>query len=191
MDERIRLKRIGSYASGNVLDIGCAANPNPYLKNVIGMDLNDKVKLPSNYIKLVSHNVHEKFPFKDNTFDTVVAGEILEHLENPFAFLRECKRVVKKGGRVIITTPNSCYLPIFFCDLFMIKRFYFQREYGLYSGEVHLHHFTPRMLDRMFHYCGLKIIRREGIPYLPLPIPRNLRYQLLYIGTKQISGNKP
>lgn len=185
MDEKIRLKLIADYASGNVLDIGCAANPNPYLKSVIGMDLNDNVELPRNYKKMIRHNVHNTFPFKDNTFDTVIAGEILEHLENPFAFLRECKRVVKSGGCVIITTPNSCYLPIFICDLFMVKRFYFQREYGLYSGEVHLHHFTPRMLDRMFQYCGLKVVRRKGVPYVPLPLPRNFRYQLLYVGKKK------
>ncbi len=185
MDEKVRLKLIARYASGKILDIGCAANPNSYLKSAIGMDLNDKVELPSNYTKIIKHNVHDEFPFNDNTFDTVVAGEILEHLENPFAFLKECKRVVKKGGRIIITTPNSCYLPIFLCDLFMIKRFYFQREYGIYSGEVHLHHFTPRMLDRMFHYAGLNVIKRQGVPYVPLPIPRNLRYQLLYIGKKK------
>ncbi len=39
-------------------------------------------------------------------FDAVVAIEIIEHLENPFRFVRECSKLLKPGGHLIITTPN-------------------------------------------------------------------------------------
>ena len=39
-------------------------------------------------------------------FDAVVATEIIEHLENPRAFLRSCKEILKPNGKVIISTPN-------------------------------------------------------------------------------------
>jgi 2-polyprenyl-3-methyl-5-hydroxy-6-metoxy-1,4-benzoquinol methylase len=39
-------------------------------------------------------------------FDGVVAVEIVEHLENPRHFLRQCWRVLKPGGRLVLTTPN-------------------------------------------------------------------------------------
>jgi len=52
------------------------------------MDLNNKVKL------------------KDNSVDIVIAGEILEHLINPFKFLLELRRILKKGGELILSTPN-------------------------------------------------------------------------------------
>jgi SAM-dependent methyltransferase len=45
-------------------------------------------------------------PFADGTFDAVVSLEVVEHVEDQFAFLRELARVVRPGGRVIVTTPN-------------------------------------------------------------------------------------
>lgn len=42
-------------------------------------------------------------------FDTIVAGEIIEHLENPGAFLRNMRKHVKPDGVIIITTPNPFY----------------------------------------------------------------------------------
>ena len=39
-------------------------------------------------------------------FDAVVAIEIIEHLENPFRFVRECSKLLKPGGLLFLTTPN-------------------------------------------------------------------------------------
>lgn len=48
----------------------------------------------------------EKLPFKDAYFDTVFCGEIIEHLYDTDYLLSECRRVLKKGGALVITTPN-------------------------------------------------------------------------------------
>lgn len=45
-------------------------------------------------------------PFKSSTFDAVIAIEIIEHLENVNKFLKETRRVLKKGGILSIATPN-------------------------------------------------------------------------------------
>jgi SAM-dependent methyltransferase len=42
-------------------------------------------------------------------FDTIVAGELIEHLENPGLFLRNMRRHIKPDGRLIISTPNPFY----------------------------------------------------------------------------------
>jgi len=42
----------------------------------------------------------------DNKFDAVVAIEIIEHLENPFRFVRECAKLLKPNGLLFLTTPN-------------------------------------------------------------------------------------
>lgn len=45
-------------------------------------------------------------PFAESSFDAVVSLEVVEHVEDQFAFLRELARVVRPGGRVVVTTPN-------------------------------------------------------------------------------------
>lgn len=51
-------------------------------------------------------NMNERLPYDDGFFDAVVCIDGIEHLERPFDFISECSRVVKKGGKVIISTPN-------------------------------------------------------------------------------------
>lgn len=48
----------------------------------------------------------EKILKTDNKFDAVIAIEIIEHLENPFRFVRECAKLLKPGGLLFLTTPN-------------------------------------------------------------------------------------
>lgn len=43
------------------------------------------------------------------TFDAIVAGEVIEHLDNAAGFLRSCRRHLKPDGMLLITTPNPWY----------------------------------------------------------------------------------
>ena len=45
--------------------------------------------------------------FPSNVFDWVISFQVIEHIKDDFAFLAEVKRVLKPGGRFIVTTPNS------------------------------------------------------------------------------------
>lgn len=45
-------------------------------------------------------------PFNDNTFDFVVSFQVIEHIKNNKAFVQEIYRVLKPGGKFIVTTPN-------------------------------------------------------------------------------------
>lgn len=45
--------------------------------------------------------------FEQGSFDGIVASEIIEHLENPWHFFRQCQTLLKPGGRVILSTPNT------------------------------------------------------------------------------------
>lgn len=53
---------------------------------------------------LVSDATH--LPFDDGAFDTVYAGEIIEHVTDPMEALAEWRRVLAPGGTLIMTTPN-------------------------------------------------------------------------------------
>lgn len=50
------------------------------------------------------------FPFKRKSFDIVVAGEIIEHLFDPVAFLQKCHTLLRASGFVVVTTPNLASL---------------------------------------------------------------------------------
>jgi SAM-dependent methyltransferase len=51
-------------------------------------------------------DLNTNLPWDDQSFDAVVSTEGIEHLENHFFFLREMCRILKKGGFIVITTPN-------------------------------------------------------------------------------------
>jgi SAM-dependent methyltransferase len=52
----------------------------------------------------------EVLPFRDEAFDALFAGELIEHLEDPRRGLREFRRVLGRGGKLILTTPNRLRL---------------------------------------------------------------------------------
>ncbi len=51
-------------------------------------------------------------PMADGSFDIIVSSECIEHTPDPYASLLEMKRVLKRGGRLVITTPNKIWYPV-------------------------------------------------------------------------------
>ena len=102
---------------GKILEVGCGKGEfYEYFKSkrlpldYTGVDISqeainyNKKNNPSGHF-LVNENVI--LPFKDNTFKTVVAMEILEHIDNLEVFASEVKRVLVDGGKFIAITPNE------------------------------------------------------------------------------------
>lgn len=48
----------------------------------------------------------------DESFDIIVSSECIEHTPDPYASLLEMKRVLRKGGQLVITTPNKIWYPV-------------------------------------------------------------------------------
>jgi SAM-dependent methyltransferase len=55
----------------------------------------------------VHHAEPDRLPFEDAAFDTAISIDVHEHLVDPRPFSGELYRVVRPGGRVIVTTPNG------------------------------------------------------------------------------------
>jgi ubiquinone/menaquinone biosynthesis C-methylase UbiE len=51
-------------------------------------------------------NVEEKFPYKDNEFDYIIANQIIEHLYFTDKFMEQINRILKPGGLLILSTTN-------------------------------------------------------------------------------------
>lgn len=106
---------------GMVLDVGCGSGALSFLnagqaKKVIAFDISRQAienarKIQKMLgIKNISFGAGDaqdiKFP--DETFDVVLHSEVLEHLQEPEAALREAARVVRRHGYLILSTPNEC-----------------------------------------------------------------------------------
>ena len=49
-------------------------------------------------------------PFEDESFDCIIAIEVMEHLEDPFTFKKEVKRILQKDGLIVLTVPFMFHL---------------------------------------------------------------------------------
>ena len=58
----------------------------------------------------VSLGAGEKLPYEDGTFDLVTALDVVEHMDDDLAGLREMRRVLRPGGRVLLFVPTFMFL---------------------------------------------------------------------------------
>ncbi len=102
------MKMIANLSLGNkILDIGYADKPNHFLKGeeIVGYDININ-KNAKNYTKFIKGNVDNiKDQLTGFIFDTVICGEIIEHLKNPYKFLDDLKFLLREESILILSTP--------------------------------------------------------------------------------------
>jgi SAM-dependent methyltransferase len=98
---------------GRILDVpaGHGAFAQELLKlgydDIDCLDINaDAFQLKSPAVRFQAHDVVNPLPFPDNHFDYVFSIEGIEHFVNPWTFTLELCRVLKPGGRLLISTPN-------------------------------------------------------------------------------------
>ncbi len=98
-----RLKLLAKLASGEILDVGCHDVQNPYLNGVVGFDIEKPLSVKPNYKQFIEGDCQEidKF-FVPLSFDSIIAGELIEHLENPSNFLRGCHSILKSSGKLFL-----------------------------------------------------------------------------------------
>jgi len=105
------MKFILQHSKGKVLDCGgFEGDVHRFIKekfpDIVSVDKDSQADYVADFNK-------DKLPFPNKKFDTIVAGEIIEHIvELPF-FIKECRRVLKDDGVLIITTPNATGLSSF------------------------------------------------------------------------------
>jgi 2-polyprenyl-3-methyl-5-hydroxy-6-metoxy-1,4-benzoquinol methylase len=117
-------------------------------KNILSVDYVGKPDLKADLTK--------KFPFKEGEFDTIIASEIIEHIDNPLDFLKECKRCVKKGGNILLTTPNAVSIAE--------MQGLFKKGKEL-TYEEHMYNWNKKNMFYLSKRAGLKIKHFEYISF--------------------------
>ncbi|MEI7595025.1 MAG: class I SAM-dependent methyltransferase [Bacteroidota bacterium] len=101
------INKISPSITGKTLDVGCGQKPYMHLFNsseYIGMDIETSGHDHENSKVDVFYD-GVNFPFDNETFDSVVTNQVLEHVFNPEIFLKEINRVLTPNGKLLLTVP--------------------------------------------------------------------------------------
>lgn len=165
MNERI--EKILSWAKGPaILDVGCVGGSlneeSPYwlhqrlkerFADVTGVDINAEAvrNLQSKGYNVFLMNAEELAI--DRTFDSIIAGELIEHLSNPGTFLEAARRHLKPDGRIILTTPYPFAALNFFYALLKFPK--------TCSNKEHTQWFCPSTLRELARRYGYRVVHLE------------------------------
>jgi 2-polyprenyl-3-methyl-5-hydroxy-6-metoxy-1,4-benzoquinol methylase len=101
-------------------------------------------------------------PWEPDTFDALIASEVLEHLRDPWEVLRRLRTVLKPGALVLASSPNVSNKRV----IMMLLRGRWDLDDSGIMDRTHLRWFTPKSYAQMFTDCGYEV---ESIrPVVPL-----------------------
>ena len=149
---RRRVKAVLPHVRGRLLDLGCGSNKLVrHYSNGVGVDVHP---WPGADV-VVSDTA--TLQWDAASFDTVTIIAALNHIPNRMAVLKECHRVLRPGGRVVITmlTPRTSHLWHWLRGSWDAD----QRERGMQPGEVY--GFTSKELIAMFDHAGFQLLAQE------------------------------
>jgi SAM-dependent methyltransferase len=152
---RRAIEKLARHADGVLLDVGCSERPYaqvfaPYVTRYVGLDyppaLLDKQPELWQILDRAKRSVDifgdgRALPFADASFDTVLSTEVLEHVLAPQEVVDEMARVLKPGGRLLVTVP-------FIQPLHELPSDYFR--------------YTPSSLRKLAEEAGLEVETLEA-----------------------------
>jgi malonyl-CoA O-methyltransferase len=114
LEEPVVKDALGDVAGLEVLDLGCGTGRHTlWMANagasVTAIDFSEgmmekaRAKAGAEKVRFLVHDLHERLPFDDGSFDRVVSGLVLEHLHDMAPFFSEARRVLKPGGRAVVS----------------------------------------------------------------------------------------
>lgn len=116
----------------------------------VGVEISQKaMDYAKNVLGLTLHlGPLEKVGFSESEFDVVSSFYVIEHLPQPMEFLRECYRILKPGGMLLLRYPHTT----------PIKNLlgFFGVQNKLYDLPAHLSDFSPVVIQRFLEKAGFK-----------------------------------
>lgn len=164
-----RYEHAMKYVKGLTLDVGCGLGYGSEMlqrtsNSIVAFDISDTALLyaKKNYPgPMYVRADAQVFPFEDTSFDTIVALEIIEHVNSGVCLLREIYRVLKNEGVLILSTPNVAHLRNRLeCTLF--KKNLVAEKSKNPKNPYHKHEYTPEELYRLLESTGFIIEEKWG-----------------------------
>ena len=117
IEEPVVREAIGDVAGLAVLDLGCGTGRHSLWlasagATVTGVDFSEgmleeaRAKPGAEAVRFLAHDLQQPLPFAAASFDLVVSGLILEHLGALDAFFAEARRVLRPGGRAVVSAMH-------------------------------------------------------------------------------------
>ena len=162
----------GGWAKGKCLEVGAGTGEiSRFLSSqhiVVATDISSRMV---EQIKKTGIEAHvcdgEKLPFQNESFETVIASEVLFYFDNPDNFLAEAHRVLKPQGRLLISCASN--FPVKFYDRIRSWLRALGVKRGMYFSQDPLREFmTPAKLQLMIKRNNFKVIEMKKSPILPL-----------------------
>ena len=154
-----------------IVDVACGTGAMCRRLSALGYgDVNandiDEASFEAKEINFTSFDLNEQFSQRlgQGMYDCVIAIETIEHLENPLAFIRECKLLLKENGYLLITTPNVLGSESAMQLLKCRELLYFSKD--KYDEFGHISILPDFLLDAHLEHCGLTLLQRGYSPRL-------------------------
>ncbi len=167
----VRLKHILDLVprdATKILDLGCgrgvlAQHLVADSRTVVGTDISEQA------LAAAAEYTDEQYCFDlsdpewpheltEQTFDCIIAAELLEHVFEPEALLRRLSTLLSADGVIIITTPNVLFISNRLKMLFGIFEY---KEWGL-MDRGHVHFFTPPSFRNMIKKINFTIVQQHN-----------------------------
>ncbi|MBB4035071.1 SAM-dependent methyltransferase [Dysgonomonas hofstadii] len=181
------IKKSLTYFKGSLLDVGCGQMPyrkyifeNSQIETYTGLDIDTAIE----YNKDIRPDYTwdgKTIPFSNESYDTLIATEVLEHCPYPAEILQEMKRVLKKDGYIFLSMPflwplhetphdEYRYTP------FAVKRLFEEagfRDIKIYAGGG-WHASMAQMLGLWVRRSGLSAKKKKYLSVILKPIIKYL-----------------
>lgn len=156
------IETIRPYLKGKTCDVGCGegyvtAEINKIVPTT-GLDIsNDALRIARNLFPNIDFIQGDilNLPFKDNSFDTIVAVEFIEHVIDTKKMFSEFKRVLKPGGNLIMLVPEFNFL-----KNLLITLFYWEETFDP-NGE-HIRFYSFKSLKNVLEENSFELIFKQS-----------------------------
>jgi 2-polyprenyl-3-methyl-5-hydroxy-6-metoxy-1,4-benzoquinol methylase len=161
-DDEIR--SLPALPRGRLLDVGCGSGK-WLLKmrdldwQVEGLDFDESaVRVANQHGLAVRLGTVEQQRYPESSFDAVSLNHVIEHVPDPIGTLAECHRILKKGGKLVLATPNISSL----------GHCFFKQDWRGLEPPRHLHVFGPGSMAAALSEAGFRwfVVRTVNSDYV-------------------------